>query len=71
MVGSFVLFVLWLTGLIESAIMQFGGDRAVNNECQSYVVGQPSSGATVQTLAYLEQLNICKFPSQSWGRCIC
>ena len=60
MLGSFILLVLWLAGLIETAIMQFGGSGTVNNACQAYVISQPYYGVQITTLAYLEQLSICK-----------
>ncbi|MCJ1485603.1 hypothetical protein MMC06_005778 [Schaereria dolodes] len=60
-IGSFILFVLWLTGLIETSIMLFGPVGSVNGNCNVYVLNQ-TPGANLNTLAYLEQKNIC----QSW-----
>ena len=60
--GSFILFVLWLTGLIETSIQLFGPSGSVNGNCQLYVTGQPFTGVSINTLAWLEQNNICK-----WG----
>ena len=58
--GSFILFVLFLTGLVETAIQMFGSSQTVNNLCNTYVNGQPLNGVSVPTLAWLEQKNICK-----------
>lgn len=57
---SFVLFALYLTGLIETAIQLFGPDGNVNGNCQTYVIGQPVSGRSLNTLAWLEQQSICE-----------
>ncbi|MCJ1358673.1 MAG: hypothetical protein MMC33_008673 [Icmadophila ericetorum] len=61
-VGSFILFVLWLAGLIETAIELFGPTGGVSGNCNLYVNSVPFKGVSVGTLAYLEQMNIC----QSW-----
>jgi len=58
MMIAFILLVLYLTGLIETAIQLFGpGD--VNSNCQRYVNNNAISGQSVNTLAWLEQNNIC------------
>lgn len=62
-IGSFILFVLWLTALIETSIQLFGPSGSVNGNCQLYVQSQPFTGASLNTLAWLEQSNICKFPA--------
>ncbi|MCJ1256707.1 hypothetical protein MMC24_004531 [Lignoscripta atroalba] len=61
-IGSFILFVLWLTGLIQTSIMLFGPVGSVNGNCNLYVTSQPFTGPSLNTLAYLQQKNIC----QSW-----
>ena len=61
LLGSFGLFVLWLTGLIETAIMDFGAS-GTNQICATYVQGQPFNGVTIEALAWLEQVNICELP---------
>ena len=58
---SFVLFALYLTGIIGTAIQLFGSDGNVNSNCQNYIIGQPISGRSVNTLAWLEQETICEF----------
>ncbi|MCJ1308602.1 hypothetical protein MMC25_002255 [Agyrium rufum] len=66
--GSFILFVLWLTGLVETSIQLFGPTGSVNGNCNLYVTGMPFSGVSVETLAYLEQKSICKFPLAPFPR---
>ncbi|KAH0537262.1 hypothetical protein FGG08_005924 [Glutinoglossum americanum] len=60
--GSFILFVLWLTGLIKSSIVLWGPQGSVNDNCMRYVQDSPSRGQSINTLAWLEQNSIC----QSW-----
>ena len=59
-IGSFILFVLWLTGLIKTSIVLWGPEGSVNDNCSRYVSGMPFSGQSVNTLAWLEQNGICK-----------
>lgn len=59
MLGSFVLFVLFLTGLIKDSIELWGPLGSVNDNCQRYVTGQPFTGQSLNTLAWLQQNNIC------------
>lgn len=61
-VGAFILFVLWLTGLIVIAIQLFGTNGPVQSTCNAQVFGQSPKGQTLYTLAWLEQRAIC----QSW-----
>ena len=58
LLGSFVLFVLWLTTLIETAV-QLYGDGNVNGNCNNYVTNQEFHGVSIETLAWLTQSNIC------------
>ncbi|KAI9772763.1 MAG: hypothetical protein M1839_002308 [Geoglossum umbratile] len=60
--GSFILFVLWLTGLIKSSIVLWGPQGSVNDNCMRYVTDMPVHGQSVNTLAWLEQNSIC----QAW-----
>ena len=59
--GSFILFVLFLTGLIRIAIELFGATANINSYCTEYVQDNPSKGPSILTLAYLQQINICKW----------
>jgi hypothetical protein len=61
MLGSFILLVLYITGLIETAILLFGSPTNVSGNCSKYVTNAQSHGPTVATLAWLEQSNICEF----------
>lgn len=58
-IGTFILFVLWLTGLIQAAVTLFGPLGNVNANCNIYVNNQGWSGVSVGTLAWLTQKNIC------------
>ena len=57
LIGSFILFTLWLTGLIQIAITLYGPRGSVNTYCNQY---QPSRGVSQQTLAWLETNMICE-----------
>lgn len=59
LLGSFILFVLWLTTLIETSIQLFGTSGNVNSNCNTYVTGQEYHGISIETLAWLTQSNIC------------
>ena len=59
-IGSFILFVLWLTGLIKTSIELWGPEGSVNANCVQYVQNQPFSGQSINTLAWLAQDNICR-----------
>ncbi|KAF7510215.1 hypothetical protein GJ744_006911 [Endocarpon pusillum] len=59
LLGSFILFVLWLTLLIETSIQLYGPAANVNGNCETYVQRQAFTGVSVETLQYLTQLNIC------------
>lgn len=55
-VGSFILFVLFLTGLIETSIQLYGPKGSVNSYCNAY---RPSRGPSAETLAWLQTQGIC------------
>ncbi|MCJ1470867.1 hypothetical protein MMC07_009514 [Pseudocyphellaria aurata] len=57
--GSFILFVLWLTGLIETSILLYGPKESVSSYCNLIRV---STGESETTLAWLETNSIC----QAW-----
>lgn len=60
MLAAFVLFVLFMAGLIETAIQLFGAGQ-VSSSCQTYVNNNDVRGLSVDTLAWLEQDSICEF----------
>ena len=57
--GAFILFVLWLTTLIETAVQLYGSRANVSGNCNVYVSGEQFKGVSLETLAYLTQMNIC------------
>lgn len=59
---AFILLVLYLTGLIETAIQLFGPAGDINGNCQLYVYNNRQTGVSVNTLAWLQQNSTC----QSW-----
>jgi hypothetical protein len=59
MLFSFILLVLFIAGIIGTAIQLFGG-QSVNNQCNQYVFNDNSAGPNVNTLAFLQQRNICE-----------
>ena len=61
--GSFILFALWLTGLVETSLQLYGVAANVNSNCQNYVYDNESRGNNVNTLAWLAQNTICMLPS--------
>lgn len=70
LVGSFVLFVLWLTGLVETSLQLFGVVANIDDQCQIYVVDNVATGNSFVTLAWLLQSAICMstpLRSSGWG----
>lgn len=63
MIGAFILFVLWLTGLIIVAIELFGPSGSISSNCDLEVFNRNPKGQTIEVLAYLQQKNICKLSS--------
>lgn len=59
MIGSFILLVLYITGIVETAIQLFGPVGNINGNCQTYIYNQPANGLSLNTLAWLEQDSIC------------
>lgn len=60
MLLSFILLVLFIAGVIGTAIQLFAGPN-INNQCNTYVFNDNVSGANMDTLAFLQQRNICTF----------
>jgi len=65
--GSFILFVLWMVGLIVVSIELWGPSGSVNGNCQLYVNGANIKGPSVDTLAWLEQHSICQSWQAAWA----
>ncbi|KAK4136142.1 hypothetical protein BT67DRAFT_232045 [Trichocladium antarcticum] len=64
MIGGFVLFVLWLVGLVVISIQLWGPEGSVSSNCNLFVFGAdpPPRGQSLETLAWLQQRSTC----QSW-----
>lgn len=62
MIGGFILFVLWLVGLIVISVQLFGPNGSVNANCNLFVFGaEPKpKGQNLETLAWLQQRSICQ-----------
>lgn len=58
--GAFILLVLFITGLIETAMQLFGSAGDINSKCQTFITDQPSRTLSVDTLAWLMQHSICQ-----------
>lgn len=55
---SFMFIVLYMAGLVETGIQVFGAGGVAKN-CNTYVNDRSQTGVTLDTLAWLEQNNIC------------
>ncbi|CZS92795.1 uncharacterized protein RCO7_10196 [Rhynchosporium graminicola] len=64
--GAFILFILWVVGLIIISI-QLWGPSGVNGTCNIYVNSRPSTGPNINTLAYLQQRSICQSWQAQWA----
>jgi hypothetical protein len=60
MLSSFILLVLFITGVIETAIQLFGPAGNINGNCQTYVFGNKQNQLDINTLAWLQQQSICQ-----------
>ena len=61
--GSFILFAVWMAGLVDTSIQLFGTSGRlgnINSNCQTYVSQMESTGNSLATLAWLTQNTICK-----------
>ncbi|KAI0441209.1 hypothetical protein F4803DRAFT_524172 [Xylaria telfairii] len=59
-IGAFVLFILWLVGLIVISIELWGPAGSVSVNCDILVWNNPLHGNNQATLAWLEQRSICQ-----------
>lgn len=59
MIGAFMLFVLWLVGLVIVAIQLFGPSNSIDSVCSVEVFGRNPTGQNEATMAWLQQKNIC------------
>ncbi len=59
MIGGFMLFVLWMVGLIVVSVELWGPTGSVSSNCNLAVFSQNPTGQTLNTLAWMEQRSIC------------
>ncbi|KAG0123548.1 hypothetical protein HOY82DRAFT_231549 [Tuber indicum] len=60
MISSFIMFVLWLTGLIKASIELWGPLGSINDNCVRYVYNdQFWGGRNLDTLARIQQEGVC------------
>ncbi|KAJ8121228.1 hypothetical protein ONZ43_g2272 [Nemania bipapillata] len=59
-IGAFVLFVLWLVGLVVISIELWGPAGSVSINCDNLVWNNVRHGNNPTTLAWLEQRSICQ-----------
>jgi len=67
MMGSFILFILWIVGLIVISVQLWGPSGSVNGNCNIYVMGSAQTGSNEATLAWLEQKSICQSWTAGWA----
>lgn len=62
MLFSFILLVLFIAGIIGTALNLFAGPN-ISNQCNTYVnnLSSQTYGSSIETLAWLQQNNICEF----------
>jgi len=58
MLFCFVLWVLYMTGLVETGVQLFGAGN-VSDNCRNFVDNEQIRGPSVNTLAWLMQNSIC------------
>lgn len=59
MIGGFMLFVLWLVGLIVVSV-ELWGPSGVSSNCNNQVFNSNPTGQSLETLAWLQQKSICQ-----------
>lgn len=65
--GSFILFVLFLVGCIRVGLELWGPQGNVNGNCNVYVQNREAKGQSLETLAWLQQSNICDSWKAAWA----
>ncbi|KKY31142.1 putative arginase-like protein [Diaporthe ampelina] len=60
MIGGFMLFVLWLVGLIVTSVQLWGPSGSVSANCNAAVFDRNPTGQTLEALAWLQQRSICQ-----------
>ncbi|KAJ4291112.1 hypothetical protein N0V90_010310 [Kalmusia sp. IMI 367209] len=59
MLFSFILLVLFIAGIIGTALNLFAGPN-ISGQCNTYVNNVSQYGSSIETLAWLQQNNICQ-----------
>lgn len=60
MIGSFIMFVLWITGLVKASIELWGPLGSINDNCVRYVYNDDFwGGGNLYTLARIQQEGVC------------
>lgn len=59
MIGGFMLFILWVVGLIVVSVALWG-PNGVASACNDQVFNQNPTGQTLETLAWLQQQSVCQ-----------
>lgn len=62
-IGAFIVFILWLVGLVIISIELWGPSGSVNSTCQIVVFSQDPHGVSDRTFAWMMQKSICKSES--------
>ncbi|KAL1888330.1 hypothetical protein Cpir12675_006219, partial [Ceratocystis pirilliformis] len=57
MIGAFVLFLMWMVGLVRIS-MALWGSGSVNSQCSIQVFSQDPKGENMRTLAWMMQRSI-------------
>jgi hypothetical protein len=60
MIGAFMLFVLWLVGLVIISVQLWGPSGSIQSTCNLQVFNRSPHGLTEETLAWMQQKNICE-----------
>ncbi|KAL2753254.1 hypothetical protein ACRALDRAFT_2029129 [Sodiomyces alcalophilus JCM 7366] len=70
MIGAFVLFVLWMVGLVVVAVQLFGPSGSIQGSCDVAVFSFNPKGTNLQTLAWLQQRTVCQTWQAAFAFCI-
>lgn len=67
MMGSFILFILWMVGLIIISLQLWGPHGSINSNCQLYIEHKSVFGTSLDTLAWLQQHSVCQAWQAAWA----
>lgn len=65
--GAFILFILYLVGMIVISVELWGPTGSVNTNCAVYVTDSNQRGPSTLTLAWLQQHSICQAWLAAWA----